>query len=81
MPPSYIKNGKNITSAIAIGRKKARYVYFLLSSRLSGSRDAFKAFKAANAGTELKRMMDWKKQVRAQLADLYENQIAPLINE
>jgi len=25
--------------------------------------------------------MDWKKQVRAQLADLYENQIAPLINE
>ena len=45
------------------------------------SRDAFKAFKAANAGTELKRMMDWKKQVRAQLADLYENQIAPLINE
>lgn len=45
------------------------------------SREAFKAFKAANADTELKRMMDWKKQVRAQLVDLYENQIAPLLSE
>lgn len=45
------------------------------------SRDAFKAFKAANANSELKRMMDWKKQVRAKLAELYVNQIAPLLSE
>ena len=45
------------------------------------NRDAFKAFKASHADSELKRMMDWKKRVRSQLDDLYVNHIAPLINE
>ncbi|MFQ9706200.1 MAG: type I restriction endonuclease subunit R, EcoR124 family [Limosilactobacillus pontis] len=45
------------------------------------SRDAFKKFKEANADSELKRMMDWKKQVRAQLGDLYVNHIAPLLDD
>lgn len=45
------------------------------------NRDAFKAFKESNANSELKRMMDWKKQVRSQLDDLYVNHIAPLVNE
>lgn len=45
------------------------------------NRDAFKAFKESNANSELKRMMDWKKQVRSQLYDLYVNHIAPLVNE
>lgn len=45
------------------------------------TRDAFKRFKEANADSELKRMMDWKKQVRAQLGDLYVNHIAPLLDD
>lgn len=45
------------------------------------SRDAFKKFKEVNVDTDLKRMIDWKKQVRSQLADLYINQIAPLIEQ
>ena len=44
------------------------------------TRDAFKRFKEANADSELKRMMDWKKQVRAQLGDLYVNHITPLFD-
>lgn len=44
------------------------------------TRDAFKRFKEANADSELKRMMDWKKQVRSQLNDLYINHIEPLLN-
>lgn len=34
------------------------------------TRDAFKRFKEANADSELKRMMDWKKRVRTQLGGL-----------
>lgn len=45
------------------------------------TRDAFKAFKEANADSELKRMMDWKKQVRSKLDDLYINHIAPLLSK
>lgn len=45
------------------------------------SRDAFKKFKEVNVDTDLKRMIDWKKQVRSQLADLYINQITPLIEQ
>lgn len=45
------------------------------------TREAFKEFKANNADSELKRMMDWKKQVRAQLSDLYVNKISPLLND
>lgn len=44
------------------------------------TRDAFKRFKEANADSELKRMMDWKKQVRSQLNDLYINHIEPLLD-
>ena len=44
------------------------------------TRDAFKRFKEANADSELKRMMDWKKQVRSQLNDLYINHIEPLVD-
>ncbi len=44
------------------------------------TRDAFKRFKEANADSELKRMMDWKKQVRSQLNDLYVNHIEPLLD-
>lgn len=42
--------------------------------------DAFQRFKEANADSELKRMMDWKKQVRSKLNDLYVNHIEPLVN-
>ena len=45
------------------------------------TRDAFKRFKEANADSELKRMMDWKKRVRTQLGDLYVNHIAPLLDD
>lgn len=44
------------------------------------TRDAFQRFKEANADSELKRMMDWKKQVRSKLNDLYVNHIEPLVN-
>ncbi|MEY8613403.1 HsdR family type I site-specific deoxyribonuclease [Limosilactobacillus reuteri] len=60
--------------------------YDLHASKQAGvnqllSRDAFKKFKEVNVDTDLKRMIDWKKQVRSQLADLYINQIAPLIEQ
>lgn len=45
------------------------------------SKDAFKQFKKANVDTDLERMIDWKKQVRSKLTDLYINQIAPLLEQ
>lgn len=45
------------------------------------NREAFNGFKASNADSDLQRMIDWRKQVRTQLDDLYVNHIAPILND